>query len=217
MIPRIYLYGTAERYKNYLRAVTAAGGELCLNGCPETCDGLLLPGGGDIAPWRYGQENRSSRDVEPERDQEELALLAMFAAIKRPVLGNCRGLQTINVFFGGTLLQHIQGHSAAEGIDRFHRVYTAPSFLRELYGEEGIVNSAHHQAVDRLGSGLAAVQWGRDGVVEAVRHQSLPIWAVQWHPERMREKFAGNSVEDGAVLFNWFLNRCRRQGKMEEA
>ena len=134
MIPRIYLYGTAERYKNYLRAVTAAGGELCLNGCPETCDGLLLPGGGDIAPWRYGQENRSSRDVEPERDQEELALLAMFAAIKRPVLGICRGLQTINVFFGGTLLQHIQGHSAAEGIDRFHRVYTAPSFLRELYG-----------------------------------------------------------------------------------
>ena len=143
MIPRIYLYGTAERYKNYLRAVTAAGGELCLNGCPETCDGLLLPGGGDIAPWRYGQENRSSRDVEPERDQEELALLAMFAAIKRPVLGICRGLQTINVFFGGTLLQDIQGHSAAEGIDRFHRVYTAPSFLRELYGEEGIVNSAH--------------------------------------------------------------------------
>ena len=176
MIPRIYLYGTAERYKNYLRAVTAAGGEL----------------------W----------DVEPERDQEELALLAMFAAIKRPVLGICRGLQTINVFFGGTLLQDIQGHSAAEGIDRFHRVYTAPSFLRELYGEEGIVNSAHHQAIERLGADLEAIQWAPDGTVEALIHRNLPIWAVQWHPERLRGRWARAGAADGGRIFQAFLAAC---------
>ena len=78
----------------------------------------------------------------------------------------------------------------------------APSFLSRICGEEAVVNSAHHQAADRLGQGLAAVQWAADGVVEALEHETLPVWGVQWHPERL-------PGELGRRLFAAFLERCR--------
>ena len=96
--------------------------------------------------------------------------MQQFAVLRRPILGICRGLQTINVYFGGSLLQDIPGHSTVGDIDRLHRVRTVPSLLRELYGEEGIVNSAHHQAAGRLGAGLRVIQWAPDGTVEALQH-----------------------------------------------
>ena len=118
-------------------------------------------------------------------------------------MGICRGLQTVNVFFGGTLVQDLPGHGAADGADRLHSVRTARSSLLRICGEEAVVNSAHHQAADRLGQGLEAVQWAADGVVEAVEHRTLPVWAVQWHPERL-------PGELGRRLFGAFLQRCRR-------
>lgn len=181
----IYVWGEPERFQNYRQAILAAGGRVRFGGDPEGCDGLLLPGGGDLEPWRYGQENTASRGLEPERDREELELLDRFTAEKKPVLGICRGLQIINVYFGGTLIQDLAGHEQVCGCDRFHRVRTAPSPLGAACGDMEIVNSAHHQAADRLGSGLEAVQWSPDGVVEALCHRNLPVWAVQWHPERM--------------------------------
>ena len=197
----LYIWGEAERYGNYRRAVEAAGGRVLFGlESDPAADALLLPGGGDLEPWRYGQENRASRGLEPERDMAELALLDHFTATGRPVLGICRGLQTVNVFFGGTLLQDIPGHSAVNGADRLHSVRTAPSFLTLLFEAEGTVNSAHHQAADRLGAGLRAVQWGADGVVEALAHQTLPVWAVQWHPERLAVGTAG------AAIFRAFLD-----------
>lgn len=199
----VYIWGEAERYENYRRAVEAAGGRVRFGGSPAGCGALLLPGGGDLEPWRYGQANTASRGLEPERDAAELALLERFTALEKPVLGICRGHQTINVFFGGTLVQDLPGHSAAGGIDRLHFVRTAPSPLRRLYGEQCVVNSAHHQAVDRLGSGLQATQWAPDGTVEALCHRSLPVWGVQWHPERV------GGYLDGARLFHAFLDLCR--------
>ncbi|MDO4314727.1 MAG: gamma-glutamyl-gamma-aminobutyrate hydrolase family protein [Oscillospiraceae bacterium] len=199
----VYIWGGPERYKNYRRAVEAAGGRVRFGGSAAGCGALLLPGGGDMEPWRYGQANTGSRGLEPARDRAELLLLERFTAAKKPVLGICRGLQTINVFFGGTLVQDLPGHSAVGGIDRLHSVRTAPSPLRELYGERCVVNSAHHQAADRLGSGLRAVQWAPDGTVEALCHQSLPVWGVQWHPERIGD------VLDGGRLFRAFLSLCR--------
>jgi len=209
MKPVVYLWGTAERYGNYQQAIEAAGGRAQFKGPTAACDALLLPGGGDLEPWRYGQKNTASHGLEPERDRAEMALLADFIGGGKPVLGICRGLQTINVFFGGTLIQDLPGHSAANGSDRLHPVRTAPSPLRELYGKECIVNSAHHQAVDRLGSGLQAVQWAEDGVVEALCHRSLPVWAVQWHPERLRGRFARPEAVYGNAVFDWFLEQCR--------
>lgn len=195
---RGFVYGDPERYGNYRRAAEAAGGRLCFAGDPADCDFLLLPGGGDLEPWRYGQENTASRGLEPERDAAELALTDLFMTLGKPVFGVCRGMQTLNVFFGGTLVQDLPGHSQVHGRDRLHRVRTAAGPLAALCGENVTVNSAHHQAVDRLGAGLEAVQWAGDGVVEALRHRCLPVWAVQWHPERL-DTDAGRRVVRAVV------------------
>ena len=199
----IYLWGDAQRYQNYRRAIEAAGGHIQFNGDPADCDGLLLPGGGDLEPWRYGQKNTASRGLEPERDAAELRLTEEFAVRRKPILGICRGLQTINVSFGGTLLQDLSGHSAIDGMDRWHRVHTVPSVLSYLQEMRGIVNSAHHQAIDRVGSGLEILQWAPDGVVEALCHRRLPILAVQWHPERLLKGMGGEE------LFCLFLELCK--------
>lgn len=200
---RIYISGSADTCQNYSRAVTLVGGTPCFDGTPDTCGALLLPGGGDVEPWRYGQKNTASRQLELERDARELALLEQFLARGKPVLGICRGMQVINVFFGGDLIQDLPGHSAAGGADRLHPVRTAPSFLRELCGAACTVNSAHHQAVGKLGTGLDAVQWAQDGTVEALCHKTLPVWGVQWHPERLSP--TGGSTVSGLSVYRAFL------------
>ena len=203
MLRTVYIYGAEERFANYRRWVESAGGRAvfgtAVRGPAEAWDALLLPGGGDLEPWRYGQENTASRGLDPERDQAELLLLQAFTDAVKPALGVCRGLQVVNVFFGGTLAQDVPGHSALEDGDRLHAVGTAPSPLRVLCGERAAVNSAHHQAADRLGGGLRAVQWAEDGVVEALCHRRLPVWAVQWHPERLEDPLPGRRLM-GAFL-----------------
>ena len=81
----------------------------------------------------------------------------------------------------------------------------SPSPLQDLFGETLVVNSAHHQAADRLGQGLRAVQWAIDGTVEAVIHQSLPVWGVQWHPERLAGPLSLSGAADGGCLFTAWL------------
>lgn len=211
----ILIPGQAEAFENYARAVEASGGVpvFWTPGSPlPTFSGLLLPGGGDISPSRYGQENVACRDMDPARDEYELYALSQAAAQGKPVLGICRGEQLINVFFGGTLRQDLPGHSRLEGrMDRLHHVRTAPSFLTPLYGTQLIVNSAHHQAVDVLGEGLCPVQWAPDGTVEAFAHSTLPVWGVQWHPERMRGPFAKRGAANGDLLFQAFFEKCREK------
>ena len=206
MQPVIFILGGPGAYPRYETAIRMAGGTTFSEDCWQhawKCDALLLPGGGDLEPWRYGQTNTASQNLDPARDQQEWLLVQQFAVLRRPVLGICRGLQTINVCFGGTLLQDLPGHSTVDGIDRLHRVQAAPSFLKTLYGSKMIVNSAHHQAVDRLGAGLEAIQWAPDGTVEALRHTALPVWAVQWHPERLAP--GPDGTVDGRWLFRAFL------------
>ena len=206
---RVYLYGNAERYGNYRLAIEAAGG-MAVFGRSDAADAdaLLLPGGGDMEPWRYGQANTASCGLEPERDAAELALLARFTAAGKPVLGICRGFQTVNVYFGGTLCQDIPNHSALDGKDRYHVVHLAPppgkgnsaALAWEVLRKIPLVNSAHHQAVDRLGSGLCLLQWTPDGIPEAFAHKRLPVWGVQWHPERLPHR--------SLPFFRAFLNNC---------
>ena len=181
----VLIAGPQERYGNYVRAVLRAGGQPRFPGEAEEADALLLPGGGDMEPWRYGQENTACRNLDPARDQADLDLLDRFVSRGKPVLGICRGMQTINVFFGGTLFQDIPGHGQRDGQDSAHAVRTASGSFAAVFDGAAIVNSAHHQAADRLGAGLRAEQWAADGVVEALRHTRLPVWGVQWHPERL--------------------------------
>lgn len=122
-------------------------------------------------------------------DQAELELIARFSQSGKPILGICRGIQVINVAFGGTLIQDLPNavehqHNEATG-DQVHQV-TAPagSFLHELYGERFSVNSSHHQAIDRLAPGFAVAARCTDGTVEAIAWPEKAIYATQFHPER---------------------------------
>ena len=198
---RIYL---SERLPNYLAALSLLG--LTATDDPESADALLLPGGGDVHPRFYGQHVDGAANIDEARDVRELALTRAFAATKKPIFGICRGSQIINVAFGGTLHQHIDGHSQLDGADRLHETHTDDALLRSLYGTRLTVNSAHHQSVDRLGIGLHAVQWADDGTVEALRHAALPIFAVQWHPERLCGTFERDDAVDGGLLLKAFFS-----------
>ncbi len=156
-------------------------------------DGVVLPGGGDIDPARYGGDRSAPcYDVNPAQDDLDLGIAgaAMDAGI--PLLGVCRGLQVLNVALGGTLVEDLPGsdvrHTPAGRGRRlewtWHPVQLTASRLRTEVGADEIeVASGHHQAIGTLGRGLVAAATAADGVIEAVEHSGLPALAVQWHPE----------------------------------
>ena len=164
---------------------------------PISFDGLLLGGGEDVDPELYGasRHERLGR-VNRRRDEQELALIVRARRGGIPVFGICRGLQVLNVAFGGTLVQDIPAqrasaveHSVRSPRDaRAHPVRAEPGSLLERFGEFP-VNSRHHQAVDRLGSGLRVSARSPEGLVEAVQanESSANVFAVQWHPENLSE------------------------------
>ncbi|MGW0868496.1 gamma-glutamyl-gamma-aminobutyrate hydrolase family protein [Streptomyces sp. NPDC002611] len=150
-------------------------------------DGVVIAGGPDVEPVRYGAE-REARTGPParERDAWELALIDAALAAGVPLLGICRGMQLLNVALGGTLVQHIEGHAEVVGVFGGHAVKPVPG---SLYGgvvpEETFVPTYHHQAVDRLGEGLVPSAHAADGTIEALELPAHPGWVlgVQWHPE----------------------------------
>ncbi len=191
--------------RRYADRVAAAGGiPVLLPPVPDAgeavarLDGLLLSGGGDIDPARFGApRDPATASVRPERDAAELEMLAADRDRGVPVLGICRGLQVINVACGGTLHQHLpdvvghDGHSPVPGGYGRHEVTVAPGTrLAAILGRTdlsdrlaAVVPTHHHQGISRLGSGLAGAG---DGVVEAVEPSSAAapfLIGVQWHPE----------------------------------
>ncbi|MDE7130306.1 MAG: gamma-glutamyl-gamma-aminobutyrate hydrolase family protein [Lachnospiraceae bacterium] len=154
---------------------------------------LLLPGGGDITPAFFGQSNHGSYNIDTELDIIQLQALSFFMKQKKPILGICKGMQLINVQLGGTIIQDVDTADMHKwiGKDQYHYVYHSGlnrmDFFYQLYGTSTLVNSAHHQAVDRLGGGLTAVCRSGDNIIEGIMHTNLPVMAVQWHPERMTE------------------------------
>jgi putative glutamine amidotransferase len=158
----------------------------------DRVDALVLQGGGDVHPDYYGQElHPKTNTIDRRRDEFELALLVGARGRAMPVLGICRGIQLVNVGYGGTLVQHLPDvtgldHEQLDAWDAVaHRIEIAPDsrLARQVDTTEMEVNSVHHQALDRLGEGLRAVAWADDGVVEAIEHEADPVLAVQWHPE----------------------------------
>ena len=196
----------AEKFADYCDRVREAGAEpveLTHNGVADGLDGLVLTGGIDVCPERYGETpHRTVKRTDADRDAFEIELIEGALARDLPILAICRGHQLLNVAFGGKLLQHIEdGSHRADFHDpavpsRWHRVLLEPgSRLRDLFGAADIeVNSRHHQAVlpETLAPGLIATALSPDGLIEGVesaRHRW--VIGVQWHPERLEPEHSG--------------------------
>ena len=199
--------------------IPPASGSITTRDLVSELDGLVLQGGSDVSPRSYGEEA-----LKPEwngdyvRDGYEIELVREFQRTKKPVLGICRGAQLINVAFDGTLYQDIETqvpksltHRNWDIYDQnFHEIAFAPgSSLEKLYGKpRARVNSVHHQAIKKLGTGLVVEATSeKDGIIEAVRHTGESyVVAVQWHPEFHDP--ADHALLDSAPLMDSFLKEA---------
>jgi putative glutamine amidotransferase len=184
----------------YVRAVERAGGrpllvppnEGAIEETLDILDGVVFSGGGDLDPQTYGAEaHPETMQVNPARDQAELALLEAALARDMPVLAVCRGSQVLNVARGGDLVQHLpeevghDRHRHTEPMMADHDVtVNADSRLGSILGERAPVKSSHHQGFGRLGVGLREAAWAEDGTIEALEDPGHRFAVgVLWHPE----------------------------------
>lgn len=201
--------------KNYVEAITELGADATAAYSPSidtTYDGLILCGGGDIHPSYYAEKESGSTDIDMKRDTREFALLKAFLKAGKPAMGICRGHQLINVFFGGTLYQHLSEsnfHTRQINRDNQHMVTALEdSIVGKLYGKSFLVNSAHHQAIKKLGDGLRATAIWEDRYIEAIEHVRYPIFGVQWHPERMCFRHQWEDNVCGEAILRYFIDTC---------
>ncbi len=211
--------------QDYLNAVFRAGGlpmllpvmteEALLRAALDRADGLLLTGGADVDPSRYGEETLPCcGDTEPRRDAMEFPLCRLAVERDLPVLAICRGHQVLSTSLGGTMYQDIETQFSPQ---LKHPQYTTPrdkvhpvrvekdSLLYRVTGLDSFsVNSRHHQAVKTPGAGLRVTAWAPDGLIEGVE---LPgkrfVLGVQWHPESLSDRYA-----EAQALFNAFAEAC---------
>ncbi len=183
----------------YADAVAECGGEPVLlptgstsTAVVERLDGLVLAGGADVDPARYGQPpGAATTVVRPDRDDAELALLAATRDRDLPLLAVCRGMQLLNVLLGGDLVQHLPDvpgvgdHQAGPGVFAQREVRTVPGTrVAGLLGAAAPADCHHHQALGRVADGLTPAAWAEDGVLEAVETAGSRFCVgVQWHPE----------------------------------
>ena len=214
------VHGTFLRYcmsAPYVRAVEAAGGipiilppqRDALDEIMAIIDGLLLSGGPDVDPTRYGDTDvhPATYGIDPDRDQFEIDLFHAALRDAIPVFGVCRGIQLMNVALGGTLIQDVAtehpgaadvGHRQHErGLEDSavgHNMLSVDSTLLPIFGNNDLgVNSFHHQAIRDLAPCLTPVAYSPDGLVEAVvMRDNAEVFGVQWHPELLFERDAAH-------------------------
>lgn len=176
--------------------------EICKN-----VDGFIFSGGDDIDPAYYGEGNTASKNICSTRDRFEKMLFEEAYKTGKPILGICRGIQAVNVFMGGSLHQHIDGHVQEEPREiRTHSVtLTKNGFLRNVLNEERIeVNSFHHQVIKLLADGLTVDAVSDDGYIEAFHAKGHRfLLGVQWHPE----SYYGY-CETSQQIFKAFVKAC---------
>ncbi len=218
----------------YTNAVEAAGGipVILPSADPAAAapvvarlDALILSGGGDIRPERYGDtspQHEKTYGISDARDVWELALLDAALAIDLPIVCICRGIQVLNVYCGGTLWQDVpteysddKSHKQPDGAgsEATAHVVTATGLLAEVYGTGEIgTNSFHHQGIKDLGVGLVANGWAPDGLVEAVEMPERSfVLGMQWHPEAMFAKRSEHEAPFRALV------AAARQGSLSVA
>lgn len=238
------LYGERGRdeygvYDAVYQAMTDRNIEMKVSLDPETiaeCDAVILPGGlPDIDPQLYGEENCGSMNLDKELDELQMAVAKAAIQSGKPVLAICRGMQLVNICLGGTGVQDLNigvMHTYVPNETKLHPVINIEgTLMHEIYGNGGIVNSLHHQAIKRLGKGLKVsqiwlsdsisneekkqwiqtaaegvksdIEYGDVCVVEGFVHESLPILGVEWHPELMYMNPILGTL-DAQKLFDYF-------------
>lgn len=196
--------------EKYIKAILDQGAIPVIIPADEDCssigsyvgmvDGLLIPGGEDVSPLQYGEEPHPSVTLTKSvKDVFEAELILQMHQKGKPVLGICRGMQIINVAFGGTLIQDIPSemgehieHKQAMGIrsEATHTVKIAEnSLLYPILGKQARVNSYHHQAIKAPASGFRVTAQAQDGIIEALESNDGKVFAVQWHPECLYERY----------------------------
>lgn len=213
--PKILIAGFLTDTVNYQKIITSVGLDWDTRSSPSLSyyDGLLLPGGGDLPG--------ALTDVSPQNwtpfDQWQLDLLHYFVTSKKPVLGICKGMQLINLYFGGRLYVDLfcsENHCWNRNLEKdqmHHTCALSDTLLYDLYGKSFHTNSAHHQGCARIGLGLMPIQYSDDCVIEAIHHVTLPIIGLQWHPERMSLQFHTPDMIDGSRIFSYFAALCAFQ------
>lgn len=205
----------------YIEAVTAAEGTAVIlpvqspgNAATivEHLDALILSGGGDVAPERYGATRHPAvGGVDEDRDAWEVALIAQARQRSLPILAICRGVQILNVALGGTLIQHLpehdEGHphlepSSFDAATHDVEIAAGTTMAKVLDTDVVHVNTLHHQAIDRCADDLVVVGREEHGVVEAVEHPDEPILGVQWHPELIAH------LPPHDRLFSWLVQQA---------
>jgi putative glutamine amidotransferase len=176
--------------------ITPAHTPVAIAALMDACCGLVLTGGEDVDPSRYGEPPSPALGaVEPARDEMEFTALQAAVDREMPIFGICRGAQVLNVHFGGTLYQDLRterptdlAHDQTEPWDRrtHNATVETDTLLHDILGDTRLfINSFHHQAVKDVGRDLRISAIADDGLIEAIEHQSKPwILGVQWHPER---------------------------------
>ncbi|PVZ53668.1 gamma-glutamyl-gamma-aminobutyrate hydrolase family protein [Arthrobacter sp. H-02-3] len=209
-----------------LEAIDRAGGEpvIIFPGSSQDTrdllgrfDAVLVPGGSDIDPARYGQEPDANHAPADYAGQDEFEAGVISACLDSgvPLLAICRGMQLLNVTLGGSLVQHLEGSRVGHRGELHDVAVAEGSLLHGVTGERSIVvSSYHHQAVGQLGSGLRVTASAADGVVEALEVPGSAVLAVQWHPE----DDAGARLSD-QLLFEWLVAEAdqRRAGRRQPA
>lgn len=202
-------YSTNEQYIECLHQVGAVPilfphvSTDYINDWLDMVDGVIMTGGGDINPTRYGNINQNIKiyGVNDRRDEVEFALIKEVIKRNKPCLCICRGMQVLNVALGGSMYQDIYSETDHDVIPHWNEAQSTNtthtvridqnSKLYHILGAESRVISYHHQAVKTLGANLRAVAWAQDGIIEAIEHtQANNLIAIQWHPERCSKDYS---------------------------
>lgn len=174
------------------------------------CDGFLIPGGNDIDPTYYNEENTDSLGIDAAVDELDLKVIKHAVKYQKPVLGICRGIQSIAAFLNGSLIQDIKkANLLNDEIDHTHLVENLHTHkFCENFKDVFVINSYHHQAVNKVPDDFVVIFKHHD-IIEGIHHKYLPILGVQWHPERLH-------TTESKIIFDYFCENAKeyKQNKM---